>query len=202
MNSTKWESQDTNSFWAGMKEADHVMHLYDDDARLLDSLTGFTSSCFRSDTAVVVIASEAHLDLLASNLREDGIDVFSQTISGRYLPLNARETLNQFMFNGVPDKGLFNYFLSSFSLRSRRLGKKIRVFAELAGILHSEGNHEAVTLLEQFWEQHRATSPFCFFRACRSEVFPQNPIRKISAPYSLIISDETSRDTVWFQRLK
>jgi hypothetical protein len=201
MNSNKWESQDTNSFWAGMKELDHVIHPYDDDRCLIESLIGFTSSCLHSDIAVVVIASEAHLDLLGRNLRADGFDIFSQTISGRYLPVNAKEILNQFMFNGVPDKGLFNYFLSSFSLRAQRLKKKIRVFSELAGILHGDGNHQAAEVLEEFWEQHRAITPFCFFRACRAVDLVEFNGENLGSRYSFILSDKTSRDTVWFQRI-
>jgi hypothetical protein len=201
MNSIKWESLDTNSFWAGMKEKDHVLHIYHDDKSLLNSLTGFASACFQSDLAQVIIASKPHLDLLDKRLRQEGYDVFGQTVSGKYLALEARDILGQFMFNGVPDSALFSYMLTSFSLRSRRLGKGIRFFGELAGILHAEGNHKAAAILENLWDQYRATAPFCFFRALKAGDLPEQPTADELARYSYVISDQTSRSTVSFHRL-
>jgi hypothetical protein len=198
----KWETQDTDSFWAGMKETDHVIHLYDDEESLLNSLTGFASASLQSDFAIIIIASKPHLDLVDKNLRKAGYDVFGHTVSGRYLALEARDILSQFMFEGVPDKGLFSYMLSSFSLRSRRLGKKMRVFGELAGMLHSDGNHEGANMLEDLWTQYRVTAPFCFFRACRSSDLPQQPSSlQLSARYSVVIGGQTSLSTIFFRRL-
>jgi hypothetical protein len=188
----KWESLETDSFWAGMKATDHVIHLYEDDRSLLDSLTGFASSSFRSDFGVVAIASKSHLDLLENNLRKEGQNVFEHQVSGKYLTMNARELLSQFIFSGMPDKALFNYILTSFSLRSRRLGKGIRVFAELAGILHADGNHAAATTLEGWWDQYRASAPFCFFRACRSSDLPHQPsLSELASRHSVVIGDQT-----------
>src|SRR5687767_10344995 len=55
----------------------------------------------------IVIATKEHRDGLAQRLKARGLDVALPARQGRYVPLDAAETLSKFMVDGQPDAARF-----------------------------------------------------------------------------------------------
>jgi signal transduction histidine kinase len=86
----------------------HDVQLYTDDAYLLDSLTTFVGREIAQDNSAIVIATKEHRDGLAERLGRQYPDLCLALEQGRYIALDAADTLSKFMVNGTPDPVLFS----------------------------------------------------------------------------------------------
>ncbi len=75
----------------------HVVQFYSEDSFLLDELGLFIGSALEAGDAAVVIATAAHRDGLAERLSARGLDAERAGKEGRYIVLDASDTLSQFM---------------------------------------------------------------------------------------------------------
>src|SRR6476469_10672154 len=92
-----------DSHWSAMRDTDHFVQFYETDGFLLNSLSGFIGSAIKADDAAIVIATEAHRAGLDELLLANGVDLIGARTAGRYLSLDASDTLSQFMLNGAPE---------------------------------------------------------------------------------------------------
>ena len=81
----------------------HEVSFYSDDASLLDAFTQFIGSALKSGSAAIVIATESHRENLLLRLQAYGLDIGAAFEQGRYISLDAAETLSTFMVNDRPD---------------------------------------------------------------------------------------------------
>ena len=114
-------------------DSPHTVQLYAADAFLLESLSRFIGSALASGDAAVVIATAAHRQGLAEGLKERGLDVAVALRQGRYVELDAVQTLSQFMHEGWPDAARFSDFTGKVIERARG-GREHDSF--LSGLLH------------------------------------------------------------------
>jgi hypothetical protein len=63
--------------------------------------------------AALVVATKVHRDALADELKARGLNIDVATQEGRYLALDAADTLEQFMVEGWPDEVLCKQVLSA-----------------------------------------------------------------------------------------
>ena len=91
--------------------SNHDVQFYADDAFLLDSLTRFTGESLELGGAAIVVATKAHRDGLSQRLQAGGVSLAAATQQGRYLALDAAQTLAAFIKEGMPDKVLFTRWL-------------------------------------------------------------------------------------------
>ena len=92
--------------WTDTKRS-HSVQFYTDDAFLLDALSRFIGTALGAGDGALVIATKAHRDGLAQRLKARGLDISNPIKHGRYIPLDAEETLARFMRDGMPDRDLF-----------------------------------------------------------------------------------------------
>src|SRR5438093_12006648 len=83
--------------------AEHFVQFYDDDSYLLDSITRFIGTTLGTGGAGLVIATKLHRQALAERLRARGVDVTAVREQGRYLALDAAESLPRSIVDGGPD---------------------------------------------------------------------------------------------------
>jgi hypothetical protein len=117
----------------------HVVQLYSDDAFLLDLLSRFIGGAMAVGDAAVVLATQAHHVGLAQRLKARGLDTMKPIREGRYVLLNARETLRTFMVNGWVN-ALHRHYRECFERGSETLLRakiRIAVFGELVALLAS-----------------------------------------------------------------
>jgi signal transduction histidine kinase len=133
----------------------HTAQFYGDDAFLLDELASFIGTALVAGDAAVLIATKAHRDGLAIRLQSRGLDTANAIGEGRYIALDAADTLSKFMVNRWPDAGLFTELIGSVlnqaAMAAQGKVPHISAFGEMVALLWAEGNPEAAIRLEQLW---------------------------------------------------
>jgi hypothetical protein len=81
----------------------HEAGFYSDDRFILDDLTQFIGAALKAGNAAIVVATKLHRDGLLPRLQTYGLDIGTAIEEGRYIALDAADTLSTFMLNGMPD---------------------------------------------------------------------------------------------------
>jgi hypothetical protein len=114
-------------------------------------------AALRVGDAVVVVATESHRDSVFQRLLADGLDVAAAIDQGRYIPLDAADTLSTFMVNDFPDPVRFWEVTSALLAAARKAarGKHPHVAAcgECAPLLWRAGKADAAVRLEELWDE-------------------------------------------------
>lgn len=135
----------------------HSVQFYSDDSFLLETLSRFMGSALGAGDAGIVISTEEHRTELARRLSVRGLDVPLAVDQGRYVALDAAETLSQFMVNGWPDEKCFLDLIGGVISRARIAAAKqhgrVALFGEMVALLWAEGKTDAALMLEQLWNQ-------------------------------------------------
>jgi DNA-binding NarL/FixJ family response regulator len=135
----------------------HEVGFYSDDASLLDGFTQFIGAALKSGSAAIVIATESHRDSLLLRLQAHGLDIGAAIEQGRYIPLDAAETLSTVMVNDQPDPVRFQKAVSDIIMAAAKAakGERPRVVAcgECAPLLWAQGNAEAAIRVEHLWDE-------------------------------------------------
>ena len=88
-----------------MGDSEHFVQFYEADNFLLSSLSGFIGRAITSGEGAIVVATPEHRDNLDALLHGNGVDVGGARAKGRYVSLDAAETLSKFMVDGAPRTG-------------------------------------------------------------------------------------------------
>ena len=129
------------------------MQFYPTEGHLLDLLARFIGTALVAGDVGIVIATREHRDGLVRRLKSRGFDAGVARRQGRYLALDAEETLASFMRNGKPDAGLFQEVIGGTiaKLVARGERRRIAAFGEMVALLWAAGKPEAAIELEQLW---------------------------------------------------
>ncbi|MGH7421000.1 MAG: MEDS domain-containing protein, partial [Candidatus Rokuibacteriota bacterium] len=136
---------------------EHLVHFYEADDSLLESLVGFIGGGLAAGEAGIVIATREHREALEPGLRAAGLDLEGPLASGAYVALDAAETLSRIVVDGVPDRERFSELIGGVLARASRDGRGLRVFGEMVGLLLSRGQAAAAIRLEDLWNELGAT---------------------------------------------
>jgi len=135
----------------------HEVGFYSDDASLLDGFTQFIGAALKSGSAVIVITTQSHRDGILLRLQAHGLDIGAAIEEGRYISLDAAETLSRFMVNDQPDPVRFQKAVSDTIMAAAKAvkGERPRVVAcgECAPLLWARGNAEAAIRVEHLWDE-------------------------------------------------
>src|SRR4051794_26764845 len=93
--------------WGDLDAHPHSVQFYEDDTFLLDELSRFIGAALGAGDAALVIATQAHREELARRLAARGLNLARPIAQGRYVALDAAETLATFMRDGRPDPARF-----------------------------------------------------------------------------------------------
>ncbi len=72
------------------------------------AFTQFIGAALKVGNAVIVVATESHRDRLLPRLQAHGLDIGAAIEQGRYISLDAADTLSTFMVNDQPDPVRFS----------------------------------------------------------------------------------------------
>jgi PAS domain S-box-containing protein len=143
----------------------HVVQFYQEDRLLIEELASLIGTSLVSGDAAIVVATKAHRQALARNLMAHGMNIFKATAEGRYLAIDAEETLAQFTIDQMPDPELF------FELVGGRIAKvkaacktdqpRTVIFGEMVALLWAKGKYEAAIRLEELWNSLADKHSFC-----------------------------------------
>ncbi len=179
-------------FWGKAVDSDHFLQVYESDEELFDSMEAFVSAGFVNGDAVVVVASESHLEELESRL-EKIYNVKKLFTDKRYLPINVEEVISYVIVDGKVDEANSASSLENILNKvHREPGGKIRVYGETSPLLYERGNYEAAAKLERIGEEMRETGLFLFLCAYPKALFRQdevNSVREICSCHSSLLEE-------------
>jgi signal transduction histidine kinase/ActR/RegA family two-component response regulator len=181
--------------WSEMGESEHFAQFYETEASLLDSLSGFIGVGLGAGDACVVVATEEHREGLNARLQMYDLDLAAARASGRYVSLDAAETLSKFTVDGVLDPELFAERIGEIMSRAAESGRRVRVYGEMVALLWAEGDHDAAIRLEGLWNalrESRSFSLFCGYpmSGFGGEAFAE-PLSRVCAGHSRVIPAES-----------
>ena len=177
----------------------HVVQFYGEDRFLIDELTQFIGAALIAGGSAVIIATKGHEDSLSQRLQDQGLDLAKVVASGRYVALDAAETLSRFMVAGMPDEARFSEVVGGVLARAASAAQdqnhRVVAFGEMVALLWAEGNPEAAVRAEKLWNQLARAYSFSLRCAypmqgfCREE--HAESLEKICAEHSRVIPDES-----------
>ena len=185
--------------WGRLNSHGHSVQFYADDDFLLAGLSRYIGSALGAGDVGIVIATPEHREDLARRLRSSGLDVGHAVAHGRFVSLDATETLGQFMVNGWPDAGRFNRLVGGViqdaASATRSQTTPVAVFGEMVALLWSEGKPDAAIRLEQLWNELARTHSFRLHCAYPMNFFTRDgddaPIGRICAEHSHVVPAES-----------
>ncbi len=157
-------AQHSRSLWE-MSESEHFVQFYENDAFLLDSLSGFIDTGLAEGGACIVLATKAHRESLEERLKSHGLDLAAAQTQGVYISLDAAEALSKFMVDGLPDPERFALVFGDMIMRAAEGRHHVRVFGELVALLWADGKRAAAIRLEELWNDLGKLHPFSLFCA-------------------------------------
>ena len=147
-------------------EAEHFVQFYEAETFFLDSLSTFIGTGLATGEVCVVIGTQAHLDSLEERLEANGLALPVACSQGRYISLEASETLSRFMVDGLLVPELFTEVVGNVIAQAAKSGNHVRVFGELVALLWMRDNRSAALQLEELWNDlYHNAPPFSLFCA-------------------------------------
>lgn len=140
----------------------HALHLYEDDAQLVEALGTFVADGLDAGDAVVLVATHEHVRDLERELAARGIDLGAHRARGRAVTLDAAETVARLVPGGVPDAARFRELIEPLleAARAAAPSSRVRIHGEMVDLLWREGNAEATLRLEALWSEVVTGRPY------------------------------------------
>lgn len=155
-----------------LNQREHFVQFYETEDFFLDSLCLFISSGLEADDAAIVIATKSHLQGLETRLVECAIDTSGVAQSGKFIALDAEQTLAELMVDGVLSPSRFTGLIGGTIAQAAEGRSHVRVFGELVALLWADGKYDSAIQLEQLWNDIRETNPFTLFCAYPIKALP------------------------------
>ena len=180
-------------------QAGPVVQLYADDNFLVDVLSRFIGGAVAVGDPAVLIATKPHRTDLEKRLSANGLDTSQAAMRGRYLVLDATDTLPEIMVNGTVVEKRFNDMIGGVLTRARSHAgypeRPIAVFGELVALLWAEGKLLEAIRLEQLWNDLAKSHSFSLLCAYPisgfSDVRHSEPFLTICGQHSSVVPSES-----------
>src|SRR5262249_40320301 len=99
------------------------------------------------------------------------IDFGAAVREGRYIALDAAETLATFMSDGMPDTAKFTETVTPVLSRAAWGGGRVGVFGGMVALLWGQGDEAGAIRVEGLWNDVGRTRPLCLFCAYPMKCF-------------------------------
>src|SRR5262249_38262973 len=155
----------------------------------------FVGAGLGAGDAVVVIATTPHLAVLDQSLAARGVELAVACEQGRYVRLDAAETLAQVMVEGLPDPTRFATVVGGKIAHAARRHARVRVFGEMVAVLWAQGEREAALRMEELWNDLASTLPFSLLCAYPLTAFGRDldgkQLLEVCGRHSHVVSAES-----------
>jgi hypothetical protein len=152
--------------WSDMDEGEHFVQFCESDEFLVHSVSGFVGSALARGEAGLVVATPPHRDGIERALADLGLDLEQLSAEGRYVSLDALDTLESLKCGGVLDEARFEEEVGRLISRMTGSGLRLRIFGEMVALLVDAGDKAGAVRLEELWngiaKKHRF-SLFCAY---------------------------------------
>lgn len=173
----------------------HEVAFYADDSSVVDGYSRFIESSLKAGNVVIVVVTETHRTSLLPKLEADGVDIPAAIEQGRYIPLDATDTLSRLTVDDSPDPVRcaeeIGDLIRGAAKSVESANGRVVVCGEIAPTLLSKGNAEGAITLERLWDE--ITRGYGVQTLCGylSNVFPEHeadPVfQRICAVHSAVV---------------
>lgn len=138
----------------------HVVRFYDYGDELARSVGDSLGQALADGAAVIVVATGVHRDAIEARMTAAGGDVAAARGGGRYLTLDAVDTMSRFLVGGHPDPAAFEQVIGAVIRQAAAGGQPVRVFGEMVALLWDAGQVSAAIEVEALWNELAGLVPF------------------------------------------
>ncbi|HVH27432.1 MAG TPA: MEDS domain-containing protein [Vicinamibacterales bacterium] len=140
----------------------HAVRFYEDAQSLARMVASFVADGLIADQPAVIVATPSHLESIANQLRGMSFDVDRLQADGRLITLDAQDTLNRVMNNGMPSVQSFEDTIIPVldAAAGGRDDGVVRAYGEMVDVLWKSGMEVAAVRLEMLWNQLATTRRF------------------------------------------
>jgi hypothetical protein len=137
----------------GVVWPEHVVQFWSDDEAFLDRMEGSIGRAIEAGEAAIYIATRKHREGLAKRFRLRGYDLTSAITRGRYVTLDAAQTLSAVMPKGKFEAVRFSEFFGSQVVKARNgiegKGSQVTVSGEAVSLLWARKGYDDVIRWER-----------------------------------------------------
>jgi signal transduction histidine kinase len=155
--------------WSQHGDHQHGVQFYSQDKFLIEELSEYIGNALRAGDAAIVVATEQHRSALLPWLTAQGLDIAVLLEEGRFVAMDAEQTLATFMSDGWSNEERFNDVVGGIVAKAlARAGSvqpRVAIFGEMVALLWADGKTEAAIRLEQLWNGLARTRSFSLFCA-------------------------------------
>jgi hypothetical protein len=140
----------------------HAVQFYESPDALCRIVGSFLGEGFDQGAVAVLIVTPDHAARIDACLRECAVDVDALKAVGAMVIVDARDTLNEFMVDGMPNPSEFRRTVGGLLTEMRRTNdnRPIRAYGEMVDLLWKDGREAAAIRLETLWNQLAASYDF------------------------------------------
>ncbi len=134
-------------------DASHLVQFYEDDAFLVDSVSRVIGDSLEDGEGAVVIATGPHREAIEERLNTRGFQLPTLIVQGRYLSLDAGETLAKISLDEYPNAARFEGVIAAAIAKTNEVSPRhfTRAFGEMVALLWAQGKRDAALRLEAMW---------------------------------------------------
>jgi DNA-binding NarL/FixJ family response regulator len=176
----------------------HEVAFYADDEGLEAGFARISRAVLNVEGRVLVIASQPHRANISRRLQMDGIELESEIRLGKYVQLDAAETLSKIIVDDLPNAlrcgQLVNDVVSKNTASANGENRRVVFCGECAPTLLGQGKSEAAVQLEHIWDEVTRThsaDTLCGYVWDTFSDRQMNPVfQRICAEHSAILGRE------------
>lgn len=131
----------------------HAGTFFDADEDLVAEVAAYAAAGLAGDEAVIVVATLAHAEAVEARPVRRGIDLAEARTSGRYVVLDAAETLDLLEVDGALDAPRFTTLGDALLAEAGAGGRPVRIFGEMVALLWARGAVAEAIRLERLWNE-------------------------------------------------
>jgi DNA-binding NarL/FixJ family response regulator len=135
----------------------HEVQFYSDDVILFYRVVSFITAALRAGHSAVVCAGKSFRADLHRVLQVREPDIADFIRSGRYVTLDAADTLSELMVGSIPDTnkflGLLGGVITAAAEAARTRLSRVALYQECATLLWAQGREEATIQVEQLFNK-------------------------------------------------
>jgi DcmR-like sensory protein len=148
----------------------HVVQFYGHDGELAERVSDYLRGALDGGGVAIVIATPEHRSEFEARLEHAGTDLAAARAGGRYLTLDARETLREILADGaMVDGAAFEQVVGALIRQATAAGQPVRAYGELVALLWDDGLVNAAAQFEALWDELSRTQPFSLFCGYRAD---------------------------------
>jgi excisionase family DNA binding protein len=144
----------------GGAAGDHIVQFYAADEMLIVAVSEYLGAGLQAGAAAILIATETHRSSIEDRLHLAGHDVVAARADGRFVSLNATETLASICNDGELSHERFQELIGGAIEQAGAGDRPVRIFGEMVALLLERDDLDGVLLLEREWNALRRRLPF------------------------------------------